>query len=232
MNGWMVQALEESAVPKAMAKAESVMRNVKAKGAAAGDVMDAQTEEMLWPQVVNEALARGIVEMVQQLHRASHLWAASHPDNAAKWEGEGSEGADWEQLDEALLDSLGLPSPPPSDQSSNKHDASGGGVRGPGFGYMDGFMDGDEWPKLVLQDVQRMLRSADQGKKRTAAAATKEASRQLDAPPPSSSSSGGYEMTPMPVPERVEEGSNGDILWLDMNSGSIGFGFSSRNTTA
>ena len=56
---------------------------IKAKGAAAGDVMDAQTEEMLWPQVVNEALARGIVEMVQQLHRASHLWAAGHPELAA-----------------------------------------------------------------------------------------------------------------------------------------------------
>ena len=37
--------MEESAVPKAMAKAESVMRNVKAKGAAAGDVMDAQLQK-------------------------------------------------------------------------------------------------------------------------------------------------------------------------------------------
>ena len=46
-----MQALEEVAVPKAMAQAESVMRNVKAKGAAQGDIMDEATEAMLWPQV-------------------------------------------------------------------------------------------------------------------------------------------------------------------------------------
>ena len=46
-----LQALEEVAVPKAMAQAESVMRNVKAKGAAQGDIMDEATEAMLWPQV-------------------------------------------------------------------------------------------------------------------------------------------------------------------------------------
>ena len=52
------QALEESAVPAAMAQAQSVLRNVQAKGAAAGDVMDEATTSMLWPQIVNEALAR------------------------------------------------------------------------------------------------------------------------------------------------------------------------------
>ena len=46
-----MQALEEVAVPKAMAQAESVMRNVKAKGAVQGDIMDEATEAMLWPQV-------------------------------------------------------------------------------------------------------------------------------------------------------------------------------------
>ena len=99
------QALEESAVPAAMAQAESVLRNVRAKGAAAGDVMDDATARLLWPQIVNEALARQIVALVQRLHRASHLLSALDDRNAAEWEG--VEEADWGQLDEALLWALG-----------------------------------------------------------------------------------------------------------------------------
>ena len=38
-----------------------------------GDVMDADTESMLWPQVVNEALAREIATMLQRLHRSQSV---------------------------------------------------------------------------------------------------------------------------------------------------------------
>lgn len=43
-------ALEAEAVPEALAKARTVLENVKRRGAAEGDVMDESTEAHLWPQ--------------------------------------------------------------------------------------------------------------------------------------------------------------------------------------
>ena len=51
--------------------------------------------------MVNEALARSVVSLVQSLHRATHLLTAIDPSNVAQWEG--VEEADWDQLDDQLL---------------------------------------------------------------------------------------------------------------------------------
>ena len=47
--------------------------------------------------MVNEALARSVVSLVQSLHRATHLLTAIDPSNVAQWEG--VEEADWDQLE-------------------------------------------------------------------------------------------------------------------------------------
>ena len=54
-------------MPRVKAKAHSVLDNVKRKGAAAGDVMDAATEVFLWPQVLREAFAHEVVKMVKRV---------------------------------------------------------------------------------------------------------------------------------------------------------------------
>ena len=42
-------------MPKVLEKAETVLTNVKKKGAAVGDIMDLETENMLRPQILMEA---------------------------------------------------------------------------------------------------------------------------------------------------------------------------------
>ena len=54
------QPLEE-VMPKVLDKAETVLRNVKRKGAAVGDIMDLETENMLRPQILMEAFARKLL---------------------------------------------------------------------------------------------------------------------------------------------------------------------------
>jgi len=126
--------LEAVAVPQAMAKAKSVLENAKRKGAAQGETMDAQTEAMLWPQVVNEALARSIVDMVRKLHMHQHRAVAANPRNIASVD---AEEATWEQLDASVVEALG-----------------NGGA---GFAWQDGFM-GEDWPAVIQEDVARLIR--------------------------------------------------------------------------
>jgi hypothetical protein len=45
---------------RACDKAEEILRNVKAKGQAAGELMDEKTEKGLWPQVFSEAFVRQV----------------------------------------------------------------------------------------------------------------------------------------------------------------------------
>lgn len=53
---------------KIEAKAESVLSSVKQKGAAKGQFMDAATEAALRPQVLQEAFARELIEIVKRLN--------------------------------------------------------------------------------------------------------------------------------------------------------------------
>ena len=59
------QPLEE-VMPKVLDKAETVLRNVKRKGAAVGDIMDLETENILRPQILMEAFAREIAGVVNR----------------------------------------------------------------------------------------------------------------------------------------------------------------------
>ncbi len=56
-------------LPKIARAAASVLEGVKKRGAAAGDRMDATTEAMLTPQIVQEALAREIVDAVKKISK-------------------------------------------------------------------------------------------------------------------------------------------------------------------
>lgn len=49
--------------------AATVLKNIKAKGARQGQLMDAETEKVLMPQIAQEALSKRILEEVQKLNR-------------------------------------------------------------------------------------------------------------------------------------------------------------------
>lgn len=125
------EALQTFAVPAALERARSVLSNVKAKGRAAGDEMDANTEAALWPQIVNEALAREIVSLVRRLHMVQHAMAASDPANLASPD---ADEASWGQLPAELIQQVG--------------DAKRG------FGLVDDFM-GSDWLPVVTEDAER-----------------------------------------------------------------------------
>eukprot|EP01031_Cornospumella_fuschlensis_P024036 gene24036-29087_t len=61
---WKDLSLDYSAIA---ANATEVLKNIKAKGARTGDIMDPQTEQVLLPQIAQEALARAIVTGVHAL---------------------------------------------------------------------------------------------------------------------------------------------------------------------
>jgi len=158
------QALEREAVPEALAKATSVLAGVKARGLAAGDVMDAQTEHMLWPQIVNEALARSVVALVRRQHRRQHRVHSLDPRNLAlppakssSSDGSTSEGGIGSK-DAKGADSVAVAPPWEFEQlekSTAAHLSSN-----QGFACVDDFL-GADWPDLVLADVLRLcMRSA------------------------------------------------------------------------
>ncbi|CAM9565514.1 unnamed protein product, partial [Hapterophycus canaliculatus] len=65
-------ALEKS-LPRVVSRADSVLEGVKRRGQEQGDIMDAATEEVLKPQVLQEAFAReviGVITAVQATTRA------------------------------------------------------------------------------------------------------------------------------------------------------------------
>ena len=59
----------EKLFPKIKAKADTVLENVKKKGAKVGDVMDEATEAKLKPQVLNEAFAYEVVSLINNVAR-------------------------------------------------------------------------------------------------------------------------------------------------------------------
>ncbi|KAG7401270.1 hypothetical protein PHYBOEH_002074 [Phytophthora boehmeriae] len=125
-------------MPKVQAKAVSVLTNVKKRGAAQGDVMDAATERMLMPQVLQEAFGREVLAMVHRVNYQKHMKLAN---DARLLADPNSNFATWDQLDDDFLDELLI------DQS----DVCGVAV-------MDDFM-GEEWTQLLLNDVQRMSKN-------------------------------------------------------------------------
>ncbi|ETV79468.1 hypothetical protein H257_07469 [Aphanomyces astaci] len=122
-------------MPKIQAKANSVLDNVKRKGATVGDVMDAATEAILRPQVLREAFGREVLTMLQRVATKKHAMLAQDASRIADPD---AACALWDQLHEATLTSLlGADSAPRF------------------FGVQDDFLGADFVP-LVRSDVLRM----------------------------------------------------------------------------
>ncbi|TMW65012.1 hypothetical protein Poli38472_009179 [Pythium oligandrum] len=135
---WYEQELL-SLMPKVQQKADSVLTNVKKRGAAQGDIMDAATEQMLRPQVLQEAFAREVLSMVHRINYKKHMLLATDERMMAD---PNAEEATWDQLSEPFLDDLLSKTPP-----------DGSAVAG--AAVLDEFM-GQEWTDLLRNDVQRM----------------------------------------------------------------------------
>lgn len=58
-------------------KAVEVLTNIKAKGAAKGEFMDKETENVLIPQISQESLSKGIIDAVRKLNRKVSATVAS-----------------------------------------------------------------------------------------------------------------------------------------------------------
>lgn len=125
-------------MPKVQAKAESVLGNVKKRGAAQGEIMDAATERLLLPQVLQEAFAREVLAMVHRVNTKKHALLASHTSTIAD---PNAECATWDQLPDEFLDEL-----------FRTHPVAG---KVAGVAVLDEFL-GDEWVEILLNDVQRM----------------------------------------------------------------------------
>lgn len=132
-------------MPKVEEKAESVLKNVKAKGATQGEFMDAATESKLRPQVLQEAFGREVLAMVHRVNYKKHVMMANDVRTLAD---PNVECAAWDQLSSAFLDGLLA-------KSSSVTGDGDPGSRVNGVAVMDGFM-GDEWTEILLADVQRM----------------------------------------------------------------------------
>lgn len=145
--------------PKIHAKADSVLGNVKRKAAKEGQVMDEQTERMLRPQVLNEAFAHQIVDMIHDVNRKRNAILAQKANNVASAD---APEAGFDQLPEACVAAL-------CDDASR-------------FGVANGFLDdGDgEWQDLLCADVEDLVASG-RLEPRDVASASK---RDLLGPPP------------------------------------------------
>lgn len=127
---WDILSLNLS---KIACKAASIFNGIKSKGATRGDIMDSTTEAILIPQIVEEAMARDIVETVRNLSkRVSGLNAKVSLALAMPTEEEGS----WDQIGLEVSNALGS-------------------VEG-ALGVQNDFL-GSEWSTLVLEDVMRFV---------------------------------------------------------------------------
>ena len=125
---WDILSLDLS---KIAGKAASIFNGIKSKGEIRGDFMDSTTEAILMPQIVEEAMAREVVETVRNLSkRVSGLNAKVSLALATPTEEEGS----WDQIGSEVSDAL----------SSSEY----------ALGVQHKFL-GTEWSTLVLEDVIR-----------------------------------------------------------------------------
>uniref|UniRef100_A0A7S2WGK4 Uncharacterized protein n=1 Tax=Mucochytrium quahogii TaxID=96639 RepID=A0A7S2WGK4_9STRA len=123
--------------PKIKAKAKSVLDNVKSKAAKEGQFMDAATERMLTPQVLNEAFAHQVVDMIHDINRKQNVAFAQASELLASPD---DESASYDQLAKEALVDFG----------SNR-----------GFGVVDNFLndvDG-EWRELFLADAEDLFQT-------------------------------------------------------------------------
>lgn len=139
-------------MPKVQEKAESVLANVKKRGAAQGEFMDSATEAKLLPQVLQEAFGREVLAMVHRVNYKKHMMMANDERTLAD---PTSEFASWDQLSSAFLDDLLVRT---SGSGDDKEETSSCARVPTGVAVMDGFM-GEEWTELLIGDVQRMAKN-------------------------------------------------------------------------
>ncbi|KDO19717.1 hypothetical protein SPRG_14244 [Saprolegnia parasitica CBS 223.65] len=120
-------------MPKVEAKANLVLANVKAKGAAQGEIMDAATEAVLRPQVFNEAFARELLSMIQRVNTQKHALLAQDARFLANPD---AECAHLARIDDVVGDRLFRSCSVPC-------------------GVLDGFM-GDEYIPFLRSDALRL----------------------------------------------------------------------------
>ncbi|OQR96336.1 hypothetical protein ACHHYP_16023 [Achlya hypogyna] len=119
-------------MPKVEAKANLVLENVKRKGAAMGDIMDAATEAALRPQVYQEAFARELLAMIQRVNASTHAALAQDSRFIAD---PTAECAHWDLIDDTVGKRLF--------------------ADGAAFAVQDDFM-GEEYLPLLLSDARRL----------------------------------------------------------------------------
>ena len=129
-------------VAKAEKRAQSVLDAVKARGAKAGETMDATTERMLWPQVIQEAMIRELMSMVTRVSK--EVSAKSNAD--VKLAEPAAVCALWQQL--------------------RKEDLASLAERGY---FIRKRWCGGPWPDLITEDCSRFLASQGSGAARVAA---------------------------------------------------------------
>eukprot|EP01033_Poteriospumella_lacustris_P008591 gene8592-6183_t len=112
--------------------AATVLKNIKAKGAKQGQIMDAETEKVLMPQIAQEALSKRVLEEVQKLNRKlSSMIANSVKPVAAPTD----ERAERNVLDDDVCDRLRLT----------------------GLSVQAEFL-GDDWIPVLQKDLLRFVR--------------------------------------------------------------------------
>lgn len=128
--------------PSIQAKADSVLSNVKAKAAKEGQFMDEATERMLKPQVLNEAFAHKIVDMIHEVNRQQNaLLSQVEPLEASA----SAEEAFLEQIQAQAIQGL---------QEDTKQ-----------FGVLDSILgrgeaeESSEWVSLIRADVADLFSS-------------------------------------------------------------------------
>ncbi|CAM9785691.1 unnamed protein product, partial [Laminaria digitata] len=127
----LYSAAVEASLPRVVERAASVLEAVKERGRKSGEIMDAATEEVLKPQVLQEAFAREVINVVSTVNAAAKAKAAKERGKLAS---PSCEQAGWDQLDSDTV--LGLLE------------------KGKGFAVQDSFL-GEEWVSVLLEDSVR-----------------------------------------------------------------------------
>ena len=136
LNDPIYQHPLQNIMPTVIAKANRIIDNVKRKGAAQGEVMDQQTEDVLRPQVLMEAFAREITGVV---NRTAAMVSKQFALLGARIADPNDDRAQWDLLPEPTMKAWD--------------------TEGQGFAVADAFM-GDGFSSLVLDDLKR-LRASD-----------------------------------------------------------------------
>eukprot|EP00636_Phaeomonas_parva_P014932 CAMPEP_0118880700 /NCGR_PEP_ID=MMETSP1163-20130328/20245_1 /TAXON_ID=124430 /ORGANISM="Phaeomonas parva, Strain CCMP2877" /LENGTH=625 /DNA_ID=CAMNT_0006817207 /DNA_START=132 /DNA_END=2009 /DNA_ORIENTATION=+ len=135
----------EERMPRVRAKADSVLANVKERGRQMGEIMTPETEELLWPSIMQEAFGRELVTAVRNVHSRLRNLMGRDPRLVADKD---DEAATWDQLPDGLLGGLFRDLP---NFAEGKEDD--GAM--PGTAVLDDFL-GAEWLPLLKADIARM----------------------------------------------------------------------------